>query len=63
MPAGTAEEASVQVRGSFAGTDLQEIASNLRRLAHAFEAFNNHAPGTFFDTETLREMAVREDEP
>jgi transcriptional regulator with XRE-family HTH domain len=46
------------IRGSFAGKDLQEIASNLRRLAHAFEAFDNYAPGTFFDTETLRQIAA-----
>jgi hypothetical protein len=48
---------------SFAGKDLQEIASNLRRLARAFEAFNAYAPGAFFDKETLRELAAREDEP
>jgi len=46
------------IRGSFAGKDLQEIASNLRRLAHAFETFDNYAPGTFFETEALREIAA-----
>ncbi|MCA1691710.1 MAG: helix-turn-helix domain-containing protein [Actinobacteria bacterium] len=50
------------IRGSFAGKDLEELASNLRRLADAFDAFNNYAPGTFFDTETLRELA-RGEEP
>ncbi|MGH9223960.1 MAG: helix-turn-helix domain-containing protein [Acidimicrobiales bacterium] len=49
--------ARAQIRGSFAGEDLLELASNLRRLANAFEAFNNYAPGTFFDTETLRSLA------
>ena len=45
------------IRGSFAGKDLQELASNLRRLADAFDAFDGYAPGAFFDTETLRRMA------
>lgn len=48
------------IRGSFAGKDLQELASNLRRLADAFEAFDGYAPGAFFDTETLRRMAGSE---
>ena len=46
------------IRGSFAGKDLQEVASNLRRLADAFEALDSYAPGAFFDTETLRQMAA-----
>ena len=49
-----------QIRGSFAGKDLQMLASNLRRLADAFEAFDGYAPGAFFDTETLRRMAESE---
>lgn len=49
--------ARAHVRGSFAGEDLLELASNLRRLADAFEAFNNYAPGTFFDSESLRALA------
>jgi transcriptional regulator with XRE-family HTH domain len=44
------------IRGSFAGEDLEKLASNLRRLADAFEAFHNYSPGAFFDTETLREL-------
>jgi len=49
--------ARAHVRDSFAGKDLLQLASNLRRLADAFEAFNNYAPGAFFDTETLRSLA------
>jgi len=45
------------IRGSFAGKDLQEVASNLRRLADALEAFDGYPPGAFFDTGTLRRMA------
>jgi transcriptional regulator with XRE-family HTH domain len=47
------------IRGSFAGRDLQELASNLRRLADAFEAFDTYPPGTFFDPDTLREVTGR----
>jgi transcriptional regulator with XRE-family HTH domain len=49
------------IRGSFAGRDLQELAENLHRLAHAFEALDGYSPGAFFDTETLRRMAASED--
>lgn len=45
------------IRGSFVGKDLEELASNLRRLAQAFEALNNYPPGTFFDVKALREIA------
>ena len=47
------------IRGSFAGKDLAELAINLRRLADAFEAFNNYPPRAFFDRTTLREMGSR----
>lgn len=50
------------IRGSFAGKDLLELASNLRRLADAFEALNNYAPGTFFDAKAVRELANREEQ-
>jgi hypothetical protein len=53
--------ARAHIRGSFAGKDLQQVASNLRRLADAFDAFNTYAPGTFFDTDTLRRMAASGD--
>jgi hypothetical protein len=49
--------ARAHIRDSFAGEDLRELAVSLRRLAHAFETFENHSPGAFFDTETLRRMA------
>lgn len=45
------------IRGSFAGKDLQEVASNLRRLADALEALDGYPPGAFFDTQTLRQLA------
>ena len=55
------------IRGSFVGRDLESLASNLRRLADAFEAFDASAPGTFFDTQTLRDIAdstaADEDDP
>jgi hypothetical protein len=50
------------IRGSFAGEDLEKLASNLRRLADALDAFHNYPPGAFFDTATLRDLAAR-DEP
>ena len=49
--------ARAHIRDSFAGKDLQQLAVSLRRLAHAFEAFDNYEPGAFFDTETLRALA------
>jgi transcriptional regulator with XRE-family HTH domain len=49
--------ARAHIRDSFAGEDLQKLAATLRRLAHAFETFENYSPGAFFDTETLRRMA------
>lgn len=45
------------IRGSFAGKDLQELATNLRRLADAFEAFEGYPPGAFFDMPTVRKIA------
>lgn len=45
------------IRGSFAGKDLQELATNPRRLADAFEALDGYPPGAFFDTGALRDMA------
>lgn len=48
------------IRASFAGKNLQEVATNLRRLADAIEMFDSRAPGAFFDTETLRKMAGSE---
>lgn len=50
------------IAGSFAGKDLELLASNLRRLADAFDAFNNYSPGAFFDSETLREIASGEEQ-
>lgn len=46
------------IRGSFAGRDLQELATNLRRLADAFEALDNYPPGTFFDPDEVRDVAA-----
>ncbi len=39
------------------GEDVQSLISNLRGLADALEAFNNYAPGTFFDGEEIRAVA------
>lgn len=49
--------ARAHIRDSFAGEDLQKLAVSLRRLAHAFEAFDSHSPGAFFDNKTLRELS------
>jgi transcriptional regulator with XRE-family HTH domain len=49
--------ARAHIRDSFAGEDLQQLAVSLRRLAHALDAFDNYAPGAFFDTKTVRELA------
>ena len=52
--------ARAHIRDSFAGKDLQELAVSLRRLARAFETFDNYSPGAFFDAKTLRNLAGSE---
>jgi hypothetical protein len=51
-----------RMRGSMVpGEALEKMIANLHGLAYALEAFDNYKPGTFFDTEMLREIAARKE--
>ncbi|MDQ1536285.1 MAG: hypothetical protein QOE58_678 [Actinomycetota bacterium] len=51
-----------RMRGSMVpGESLQTMIANLHGLAYALEAFDSYKPGTFFDTEMLREIAAQKE--
>ncbi|HUR18275.1 MAG TPA: hypothetical protein VMZ51_04975 [Acidimicrobiales bacterium] len=60
-----AEEA--HARGAATGQEVAALASNLRGLADALDAFNNDSPGAFFDADAIRALQHRDaddrDEP
>jgi len=49
------------------GQEVAALASNLRGLADALDAFNNDSPGAFFDADAIRKLHGRDaddgDEP
>lgn len=49
------------MRGSFAGKDLEKLASNLRQLADAFDAFSRYPAGAFIDPEAVRDIVAHQE--